>query len=195
MELLEGFGLDSVLQKRGKLTARDAVRVGTQIAKGLQFAHEKGVVHRDIKTANLFFTRDRVLKIMDFGLAKMSEEVRKAATVIGGTPYYMAPEQAVGGNVDHRADLYALGVTLFELVTGSVPFRDGDITHHHRHTPAPDPRTLEPTVPEPLARLILKLMEKSPDDRPATTAEVVRSLEQVLAQTGEGALSGTAASS
>ena len=195
MELLEGFGLDSVLQKRGKLTARDAVRVGIQIAKGLQFAHEKGVVHRDIKTANLFFTRDRVLKIMDFGLAKMSEEVRKAATVIGGTPYYMAPEQAVGGNVDHRADLYALGVTLFELVTGSVPFREGDITHHHRHTPAPDPRTLEPAVPEPLARLILKLMEKSPDERPATTAEVVRALEQVLAQTGEGALSATAASS
>jgi tetratricopeptide (TPR) repeat protein len=184
MELLEGFGLDSVLQKRGKLTARDAVRIGIQIAKGLQFAHEKGVVHRDIKTANLFFTRDRVLKIMDFGLAKMSEEVRKAATVIGGTPYYMAPEQAVGGDVDHRADLYALGVTLFELVTGSVPFKDGDITHHHRHTMAPDPRSLEPDVPEPLAKLILKLMEKSPDMRPTTTAEVVRALEQILAQLG-----------
>jgi serine/threonine-protein kinase len=187
MELLEGFGLDSVLQKRGKLTPRDAVRIGVQIAKGLQFAHEKGVVHRDIKTANLFFTRDRVLKIMDFGLAKMSEEVRKAATVIGGTPYYMAPEQAVGGNVDHRADLYALGVTLFELVTGSVPFRDGDILHHHRHTPAPDPRTLEPAVPEALALLVLKLMEKAPEQRPATTAEVVRALEQILAQIGEGA--------
>jgi tetratricopeptide (TPR) repeat protein len=187
MELLEGFALDSVLQKRGKLTPRDAVRIGVQIAKGLQFAHEKGVVHRDIKTANLFFTRDRVLKIMDFGLAKMSEEVRKAATVIGGTPYYMAPEQAVGGNVDHRADLYALGVTLFELVTGSVPFRDGDILHHHRHTPAPDPRLLEPEVPEALALLIGKLMEKAPEQRPATTSEVVRSLEQILAQIGEGA--------
>ena len=188
MEMLEGFPLDSVLQKRGKLTPRDAVRIGIQIAKGLQFAHEKGVVHRDIKTANLFFTRDRVLKIMDFGLAKMSEEVRKAATVIGGTPYYMAPEQAIGGDVDHRADLYALGVTLFELVTGSVPFKEGDITHHHRHTQAPDPRSLEPEVPEPLAKLILQLMEKSPDMRPTTTAEVVRALEQILAQIG-GALS------
>jgi eukaryotic-like serine/threonine-protein kinase len=195
MELLEGFGLDSLLKKRGRLSARDTLRLAVQIAKGLQFAHEKGVVHRDIKTANLFFTRDRVLKIMDFGLAKMSEEVRKAATVIGGTPYYMAPEQAVGGDVDHRADLYALGVTLFELVTGSVPFKDGDITHHHRHTPAPDPRSLEAAVPEPLARLILKLMEKSPDQRPATTAEVVRSLEQVLAQAGETALSGAPGSS
>jgi serine/threonine-protein kinase len=195
MELLEGFGLDSVLKKRGKLTPRDAVRVGIQIAKGLQFAHEKGVVHRDIKTANLFFTRDRVVKIMDFGLAKMSEEVRKAATVIGGTPYYMAPEQAVGRNVDHRADLYALGVTLFELVTGSVPFREGDIAHHHRHTPAPDPRSLEADVPESLAKLILALMAKSPEQRPATTGEVVRALEQVLAQLGDGALSGAVGSS
>jgi len=189
MELLEGFGLDSVLQKRGKLTPRDAVRIGIQIAKGLQFAHEKGVVHRDIKTANLFFTRERVLKIMDFGLAKMSEEVRKAATVIGGTPYYMAPEQAVGGDVDHRADLYALGVTLFELVTGSVPFQDGDVTHHHRHTPAPDPRSLDAEIPEALAKLILRLMEKTPEMRPATTAEVVRALEQLLGQLGGNALS------
>jgi tRNA A-37 threonylcarbamoyl transferase component Bud32 len=194
MELLEGFALDSVLEKRGKLSARDAVRVGVQIAKGLQFAHEKGVVHRDIKTANLFFTRERVVKIMDFGLAKMSEEVRRSATVIGGTPYYMAPEQAVGDAVDHRADLYALGVTLFELVTGSVPFREGDVTHHHRHTPAPDPRSLEPEVPAPLAELILALMEKAPEQRPATTAEVVRRLEQMLGQLGSTSLSGPAAS-
>jgi serine/threonine-protein kinase len=191
MELLEGFGLDSVLQKRGKLTPRDALRIGIQIAKGLQYAHEKGVVHRDIKTANLFFTRERVVKIMDFGLAKMSEEVRRAATVIGGTPYYMAPEQGLGEKVDHRADLYAFGVTLFELATGRVPFREGDITHHHRHTPPPDPRSLAPELPEGLALLILKLMEKAPERRPATTAEVVRALEQLLAQL-EGALSAPA---
>jgi len=193
MELLEGFGLDILLKKRGQLTPRDAVRLAVQIAKGLSFAHEKGVVHRDIKTANLFFTKDRVVKIMDFGLAKMTEEVRRSATVIGGTPYYMAPEQAAGQPVDHRADLYALGVTLFELVTGSVPFRDGDVTHQHRHTPAPDPRTLAPDLPEPLAALILLLMAKRPDERPATSADVVRALEQLLAQLGEGALSGPAA--
>jgi serine/threonine-protein kinase len=126
---------------------------------------------------------------MDFGLAKMSEEVRKSATVIGGTPYYMAPEQAVGKNVDHRADLYALGVTLFELVTGTVPFKDGDITHHHRHTPPPDPQSLEPELPEPLAALILRLLAKSADERPATAAEVVRALEQMLAQIGGGSSS------
>ncbi len=144
MELLEGFPLHDVLEKRGKLSPRDAARLGAQACAGLEYAHAQGVVHRDIKTSNLFFTRDRVLKIMDFGLAKMTEEVRRAATVVGGTPYYMAPEQAAGEDVDHRADQYALGVTLFELVTGDVPFRDGDVTYHHRHTPAPDPRKAAP---------------------------------------------------
>jgi tRNA A-37 threonylcarbamoyl transferase component Bud32 len=187
MELLEGFALDSVVKKRGRLSVRDMLRIGVQIAKGLQFAHEKGIVHRDVKTANLFFTRDRVVKIMDFGLAKMTEEVRRAATVIGGTPYYMAPEQAAGEKVDHRADLYALGVTLYELLTGSVPFVDGDVTYHHRHTPPPDPRTRVPDVPDPVAELILRLLAKSPEQRPATTAEVARTLEQLLAQAGGGA--------
>jgi len=182
MELLEGFPLDHVLKKRGKLTARDTLRLGVQIAKGLQFAHEKGIVHRDIKTANLFFTRDRSVKIMDFGLAKMTEEVRRGATVIGGTPYYMAPEQAAGEKVDHRADLYAFGVTLFELVTGGVPFSEGDVGYHHRSTPAPDPRSRVADVPEALAELIQRLMAKAPEQRPATTAEVVRTLEKLLAQ-------------
>jgi len=177
MEFLEGLPLDAILKKRGKLTPRDATRMAVQIATGLQFAHERGIVHRDIKTANLFFTRDRVVKIMDFGLAKMVEEVRKAATVVGGTPYYMAPEQALGERVDHRADLYAFGVTLFELIAGRVPFRDGDVTYHHRHTAPPDLRELVPGIPEPLVALIQQLMAKQADDRPATTAEVTAALD------------------
>jgi tetratricopeptide (TPR) repeat protein len=177
MEFLEGLPLDAILKKRGKLTPRDATRMAVQIATGLQFAHERGIVHRDIKTANLFFTRERVVKIMDFGLAKMVEEVRKAATVVGGTPYYMAPEQALGERVDHRADLYAFGVTLFELVAGRVPFRDGDVTYHHRHTAPPDVRELVPGIPEPLAALTSRLMAKKPEDRPATTAEVTAALD------------------
>jgi len=131
-----------------------------------------------------------VVKIMDFGLAKMTEEVRRSATVIGGTPYYMAPEQAAGQKLDHRADLYAFGVTLFELVTGSVPFRDGDVTHQHRHAPVPDPRSLAADVPEALAALIRQLMAKKPQQRPATTAEVVRTLEKLLAQVGAAAPAG-----
>ncbi|MCX5739244.1 MAG: protein kinase [Proteobacteria bacterium] len=179
MELLEGLLLHEVLAKRGRLSPRDAARLGAQAAAGLEYAHAQGVVHRDIKTSNLFFTKERVLKIMDFGLAKMTEEVRRAATVVGGTPYYMAPEQAAGEDVDHRADQYALGVTLYELVTGDVPFRQGDVTYHHRHTPAPDPRSAAPDLPEDFAALIAKLMAKRPEDRFASTGEAGALLSRI----------------
>jgi tRNA A-37 threonylcarbamoyl transferase component Bud32/Tfp pilus assembly protein PilF len=172
MEFLDGLPLDRILKKRGKLSLRDCARLGQQIATGLQFAHERHIVHRDVKTSNLFFTKDRVVKIMDFGLAKMMQEVRRAATVIGGTPYYMAPEQATGENVDHRADLYALGVTLFELATGTLPFREGDVTWHHRNTPPPDPRSVAPELPPDFAELVLQLLAKDPASRPASAAEV-----------------------
>jgi tRNA A-37 threonylcarbamoyl transferase component Bud32 len=179
MELLEGFPLSDILTKRGKLSARDAARLAVQACAGLEYAHASGVVHRDIKTSNLFFTKERVLKIMDFGLAKMTEEVRRAQTVIGGTPYYMAPEQGAGEDVDHRADQYALGVTLFELVTGDVPFRDGDVTHHHRHTPAPDPRIAAPDLPEDFARVILQLMAKRREDRFDKTADAGAAMQKI----------------
>ena len=124
MELMEGQALDAVVRRRGKLTPKAAAWVGQHAATGLAYAHERRIVHRDVKTANLFITRERSLKIMDFGLAKMVEEVRRRASLIAGTPSYMAPEQAQGIEVDGRADLYALGVTLFELLTGQAALRE-----------------------------------------------------------------------
>jgi serine/threonine protein kinase len=179
MEFLEGMPLDAILKKRGKLSPKDAVRMGIQISTGLQFAHERGIVHRDIKTANLFFTDSKLVKVMDFGLAKMVEEVRRATTVIGGTPYYMAPEQGAGDAVDHRADLYALGVTFYELLTGSVPFREGDVTFHHRHTAPPDPREAVPDLDTALAELVLHLLAKRPEDRVASAAIVRQRLQEI----------------
>jgi len=179
MELLEGSPLQSILEKRKRLKARDVVRLGIQVAGGLQYAHEQRVVHRDIKTGNLFFTKRKRLKIMDFGLAKMVEEVRRASTVIGGTPFYMAPEQAVGGVVDHRADIYAFGVTLYELLTGAVPFSEGDVAYHHRHTPPPDPRERCDTIPDALAELVLHMLAKSADDRCGSAARVAERLQEI----------------
>ncbi|HVH08063.1 MAG TPA: serine/threonine-protein kinase, partial [Myxococcota bacterium] len=178
MEFLDGLPLDQILQKRGRVSPGDAIRLGTQIATGLQYAHEQGVIHRDVKTSNLFFTRDRLVKIMDFGLAKMAQEVRRSA-VIGGTPYYMAPEQATGDDADQRADLYAFGVTLFELLTGTLPFKDGDITWHHQNTAPPDPRTLAPDLPDAFAELVLQLLEKDPAARPGSAAEVGERLAEI----------------
>ncbi len=165
MELLQGFPLNVIRRKRGRVAERDAARLGMQVSEGLAYAHRQGIVHRDIKTANLFFTHDKVVKIMDFGLAKMMEEVRRGTTVLGGTPYYMAPEQAMGGQVDQRADIYAFGVTLYELVTGGVPFSDGDVSYHHQHTPVTDPRERADDISDDIAELILSMMEKDPDRR------------------------------
>jgi tetratricopeptide (TPR) repeat protein len=180
MELLVGRTLSQVLKQHGRLAWRDAARVALQVAAGLGYAHGQRIVHRDIKSSNLFLTDDRIVKVMDFGLAKMLEEVRRGATVIGGTPYYMAPEQAAGDAVDARADLYAFGVTLFELVVGQRPFETGDVAYHHRHTPAPDPRSLGAPLPEPFAALILQMMAKSPADRPANTDQVAQRLRAIL---------------
>ena len=182
MELLEGRPLSAILAKQRRLRAGDVMKLGTQICAGLHFAHERRIVHRDIKCGNLFFTNERVVKIMDFGIAKSLEEVRRQATVVGGTPYYMAPEQAAGQQVDHRADLYALGVTFFQLATGSLPFSDGDVSYRHRHEDPPDPRELAVDLPEELARLILWLMAKQPAERPADAGSVGESLRAMLAK-------------
>ncbi|MEZ4333258.1 MAG: protein kinase [Myxococcota bacterium] len=179
MELLEGQPLHTILRERGQLSAASVVGIARQACRGLEYAHGQGVIHRDVKTANLFATTDRVIKIMDFGLAKVLEEVRGATTLVSGTPYYMSPEQVLGEDVDHRTDLYSLGATLFELATGRVPFDAGEVAYHHRHTPAPDPRTLRPDLPESLAGLIVKLLAKDPADRFATAGAVLDALMEL----------------
>jgi tetratricopeptide (TPR) repeat protein len=179
MELLEGMPLQRVVAQRGKLAPTNVAKLAGQVATGLEYAHEQGIVHRDIKTANLFFTNKKLVKIMDFGLAKMVEEVRRASTVIGGTPYYMAPEQSAGEAIDRRADIYAFGVTLYELLTGSVPFKDGDVAFHHRHTPPPDLRTLAPEVPAAFAELVAQMLAKKPEDRVANAAIVRERLHEL----------------
>jgi serine/threonine protein kinase len=179
MEYLQGTTLEQILKQRGAMSAQIVASIGIQICAGLHYAHANKIIHRDIKTANLFFTRERIVKIMDFGLAKMVEEVRRGATMISGTPYYMAPEQALGENVDHRADLYALGVTFWNLLTNAFPFESGDVTFHHRNTPAPDVRTRAPDVPAAMAELIAKLMAKRREDRCQSAAEVAQVLQRV----------------
>lgn len=181
MELLRGLPLNAILKQRGRFGPLDTARLGLQICAGLQFAHDQGIVHRDIKTSNLFITHDKVLKIMDFGLAKILEAVRTGnSTIIAGTPFYMAPEQAAGQVIDGRTDLYALGVTLFELSTGRLPFAEGDVAAQHRDAAPPDPAHGIEGYPRSLARLIQGLMSKSPEDRPASAATVARDLSSLI---------------
>ena len=181
MEYVDGNTLKDIVRHRGRIPASGIVHVLAQMCEGLAFAHEKKIVHRDIKTANTMWTRDRKAKIMDFGLAKVVEEVRNHTTVVSGTPYYMSPEQTLGKNVDHRTDLYSLGVTIFELATGSLPFREGNLPYHHVHTPPPDPRELTPELPAVLAEIVLRCMRKDPAERYSSAREILADLKRSLA--------------
>jgi serine/threonine protein kinase len=187
MELLEGEELQASLGQ--PWSADRAIDVAMQILDGLDHAHHCGVVHRDLKPANVFMTVDyrgkTVVKLVDFGIAKLlDEQDPKGATLtregmVFGTPRYMSPEQATGGKLDARTDLYAVGLLLYEMLAGHPPFRSDDATILLRmHILAPPPE-LPPTVPPALAAVVMKLLAKSRDDRFASAREAIKALEQV----------------
>ncbi len=180
MEYVDGSTLKEIVRARGKISTGGIIHVLAQMCEALAFAHEKKIVHRDIKTANTMWTRDRKAKIMDFGLAKVIEEVRNHTTVVSGTPYYMSPEQTLGKNVDHRTDIYSLGVTIFELATGTLPFREGNLPYHHVHTPPPDPTEFCADISPLVRNIILRCLQKDPDDRYASTREILEELKGAL---------------
>jgi tetratricopeptide (TPR) repeat protein len=177
MEFVDGNTLKEIVKHRGKISAGGITHVLAQLCEGLAYAHEKKIAHRDIKTANIMWTKDRKAKIMDFGLAKAIEEVRNHTTVVSGTPYYMSPEQTLGRNVDHRTDIYSLGVSLFEMSTGTLPFREGNLPYHHVHTPPPDPRELAPDLPLFLVEIVNRCLRKEPGERYQSTREILQELK------------------
>ena len=191
MEHVDGISLETIVEANGALPIGRIVHLGRQIASGLGEAHANGIVHRDLKPANLLVTdRGRVadhVKILDFGIAKLihpSEENSQLtrAQQVFGTPHYMAPEQAAGEAIDARTDLYALGVVLYRLATGVVPFDAPNgmqvVLRHLRDVPPP-PRSVNPLVTPALETLILALLEKKPDDRPDDTDDVIAALDAI----------------
>jgi tetratricopeptide (TPR) repeat protein len=180
MEYVDGNTLKDIIKRRGKIAPKGIVHVLSQMAEALAYAHEKKIVHRDIKTANTMWTSERKAKIMDFGLAKAIEEVRNHTTVVSGTPYYMSPEQTLGKNVDHRTDIYSLGVSVFEMATGTLPFTEGNIPYHHVHTDPPDTRALAPELPEPLHQVIARCMRKDPGERYQSAREILAELRSAF---------------
>jgi tetratricopeptide (TPR) repeat protein len=180
MEYVEGTTLKEILRRRGAISPSGILHVLMQICEALAYAHEKKVVHRDIKPANAMWTRDKKVKLMDFGLAKVIEEARNHTTVVAGTPYYMSPEQTLGKNVDHRTDIYSLGVAIFELATGTVPFKEGNIPYHHVHTAPPKALDLRSDLPPALSSIVERCLEKDPGNRYQSASEILAEVRQSL---------------
>ncbi len=181
MELVEGEPFDKILRGR-KLSVAGGANVARQICAALSHAHSRRIVHRDLKPSNLIWTKDKQVKLMDFGLARAYQDtVGKVQTRAAGTPYYMAPEQIRGEAVSPRTDIYALGCVLYEILCNRPPFTDGELTYHHVSTEPQDPRKFRPEIPEELAKLVLKCLAKKPEDRPATADEVSKALAQIAA--------------
>jgi serine/threonine-protein kinase len=187
MEFLRGVDLGTVVREQGTMTSLQAARAALDAARGLEAAAKAGLIHRDVKPPNLVLLENGLVKVTDFGLAKpldpKSEPALTAMGVVVGTPDYIAPEQARGEEVDERVDIYALGGTIYYLLTASPPFRKGDpnedkylkVVARHLKEPAPDARKKNSTVNPELAALTLRMMSKEPSDRPSY-AELIEEL-------------------
>jgi tetratricopeptide (TPR) repeat protein/predicted Ser/Thr protein kinase len=179
MELVEGVSLFD----RKPETIDETIRMARQICNALEHAHRNGIIHRDLKPENVLVAPDGTAKLMDFGLARSIASRLSQEGAVVGTVFYLAPEQALGKPLDGRADLYALGVMLYEFTTGQLPFAGDDpfaVITQHLHAPVVPPRAKNEVIPVALDTLIVRLMSKNPDERPASATAVIEMLDEVV---------------
>jgi serine/threonine-protein kinase len=183
MELVEGHDLDMHLKESGSLPVEDTVQLGIQMAEALAYAHKRGVIHRDFKPANVILTSEGTAKITDFGLAKIARSsLHTQVGSIMGTPAYMSPEQAQGKKVDLRSDIYAFGVTLYRMFSGRLPF-EGDVESimaqklSAESTQIPE---LDERIPERIRQMVIQMLNKKLDERPASMDEIAATLKTAL---------------
>ncbi len=182
MELVQGITLKNYIDMKGKLDVREALNISIQIASGLSAAHQNRIIHRDIKPQNIIMSRDGKVKITDFGIAKAADSTT-VTTSAAGSVHYISPEQARGGYSDAKSDIYSLGITMYEMLTGKVPF-DGEsnvaVALLHIQGQMTPPRQLEPSIPRSFEKIILKCTQKKPDRRYASAKELIADLRRVL---------------
>ncbi len=180
MELLEGKELQHLVDDGKRLSVEDAVNIAVQVASGLAYAHEHGIVHRDIKPSNIMVLQGKRIKIADFGIARMESSLLSTKTgLLMGSPLYMSPEQIKNERVDLRSDIFSLGILLYQMVTGILPFR-GDNAHTVMfqivQEEPPKPSSVNPNVPQVLDAIIAKCLAKRPEDRYQDANELGRAL-------------------
>src|SRR5258708_14398301 len=179
MEFIEGTTLHELLAEKRVLPTEEVLQLARQICRGLDYAHSNGIIHRDVKPANIMITANGTVKIMDFGIAKSGGQVTNTGQVLG-TPNYMSPEQVKGRLLDGRSDLFSLGVILYEMLTGEKPFVGQNVTtiiYKIVNENPITPRDLDVTVHPGLSAIVTTALAKAPDDRYQTGADLVRDLE------------------
>jgi serine/threonine protein kinase len=180
MEYVSGEELKGMIRMMGQLSAGKAISIAKQVCEGLAEAHRLGVVHRDLKPQNIMIDKEGNARIMDFGIARSlkAKGITEKGLIIG-TPEYMSPEQAEGKGIDHRSDIYSLGIILYEMVTGREPF-EGEtplgIAMKHKSEIPKDPRELNTQIPEDLSKVILRCMEKDKENRFQNAEELLSEL-------------------
>ena len=182
MELVEGITLKKYIERKGRLTIKEATSIAIQVSAGLEVAHNNHIVHRDIKPQNIIISREGKVKVTDFGIAKATTSQTTTSSAMGSV-HYASPEQARGGYVDHRSDIYSLGIVMYEMVTGRVPF-DGEtavtVAVKHLQEQMVPPSKYCPEIPYSLEQIIKKCTEKSPDRRYQDIGDLMADLKQSL---------------
>lgn len=182
MELVEGITLKHYIEKKLRLSVKESISIAIQMAQGLECAHKAGIIHRDVKPQNVIISKDGKVKVTDFGIAKAATSETITSNVMGSV-HYTSPEQARGGYSDEKSDIYSLGVVLFEMLTGRVPF-DGDTTVNiaiqHIQDAMPSPREFVNDVPISIEQIIFKCTEKNSDRRYSSMSDVIADLKQSL---------------
>jgi tetratricopeptide (TPR) repeat protein len=180
MEFIEGENFMSLIRRKKVFSPSQIIFIAIKLFKALDYSHRKGIIHRDIKPHNIMITKQKEIKIMDFGLAVILGDQKKGESgVITGTPYYMSPEQIQGIPVDHRTDIYSSGTTLFHLTTGHVPFKGENIFYQHLFDPVPPIKKYRSDVPEKLCQIIEKCMEKKREQRFQSAMEVLNEMKDI----------------
>jgi len=189
LEYVEGRTLAAILEEEGALEVEWALSLARQVAQGLAHADEAGIVHRDIRPANVIVAPSGLLKIMDFGIARGADLSQLTVTGILGSPHYLSPEQAEGKEVDIRSDIYSLGVTLFEMLTGQRPYEDEnavDIVLKHLQEPIPSLRQFDEEIPGEVDELVKRCLAKDPEERFRTPEELMEAIDETLREAEGG---------